>query len=304
MSASEKTLSDTAEFSLPTIEAAPEHPFLPRVQIDLAALSDRGKVRTNNEDHYLAVDFGRFLNCLHTNLPPGIVPERFEEIGYGFLVADGMGGEQAGEVASRLAIATLLESVLQTPDWIMAQEVPAVEEIERRNEARLQQVSETLAAAGEQDSQLTGMGTTMTMAISLGSHLLVTHIGDSRAYLLRKNRLHRLTHDHTFAQELADAGVIPVGEVATNRLRHVLTRSLGRRDHVQAQFRRADLHDGDRLLLCSDGLTEMLDDATIADILARHSTSADACRALVDRALELGGKDNVTVVLAAYSIAR
>lgn len=304
MQSKQKTLSDTVEFSVPSAGTAKGHNFLPQVEVDLAGLSDKGKVRTNNEDHYLAVNFGRFLTCLQTNLPPNTVPEKFDETGFGMLVADGMGGEQAGEVASRLAIATLLDLVLQTPDWIMSQREPLIDEVERRSAERFQAVSETLAAVAETDSQLHGMGTTMTLAISLGAHLLVVHIGDSRAYLLRDSKLHRLTNDHTFAQALADAGVIPIEEVAKNRLRHVLTRSLGRREPVQAEFRRTDLRDGDRLLLCSDGLTEMVDDAAIADILARHLISRDACASLVERALELGGRDNVTVVLAAYSITK
>lgn len=304
MSASKETISDTTEFSSPSVMASTVHSPLPQVRVDLAARSDQGKVRPNNEDHYLAVDFGRFLTCLQTNLPPGIVPEKFQETGYGLLVADGMGGERAGEVASRLAIKTLLELVLQTPDWIMTQEEPEIEEVERRAAARLQHVSETIAEAGDTDSQLHGMGTTMTLAISLGAHLLLVHVGDSRAYLFRQGRLHRMTHDHTFAQHLVDAGLIPVSALAKNRFRNMLTNSLGQHEPVQAELHRIDLQDGDRLLLCSDGLTDMVDDPAIADLLSRHSTSEDAAGALLDRALEQGGKDNVTVVLAAYSIAK
>ena len=296
-------LSDTALEAL-SLTPASRIPRLPQVQIDLASLSDRGKRRPNNEDHFLAVEFGRFLTCLQTNLAGGMVPAKFEQTGYGFVVADGVGGEVAGEVASGLAIATLVELVLETPDWIMAQDEPHVAEVERRTAEQLEQTSEVLAAEGARHPELRGMGTTMTLATSLGEHLLVAHIGDSRAYLFRRGRLLRLTRDHTYAQALFDAGVIPIAEVARHRLRNVLTRCLGGPDSAQAEFRRVTLQDGDRLLLCSDGLTEMVDDESISNILSSHESSNEACHALVDWALDAGGTDNVTVVLARYAIEK
>src|SRR5207244_12785033 len=127
------------------------------------------------------------------------------------------------------------------------------------------------------------------------------HGGDSRAYLCRGERLPRLTRDHTSAQALADAGLIAQEEVGTHRLRHVLTRALGAStDQAEADIERIGLADGDQILLCTDGLTEMVNDATIAVTLLGAGTAQQACQTLVEAALERGGKDNVTVVLARY----
>jgi serine/threonine protein phosphatase PrpC len=304
MTREEKKLSDTGVFEAPSPQYASRVPPLARVQVDLASLSDRGKKRLNNEDHFLALDFGRFMTCLQSNLPSGAVPTKFEQRGYGFAVADGMGGEAGGEVASGLAITTLVELALETPDWIMAQDEPLIDEVERRTAQRLEQTSEVLEAESRRNPELRGMGTTMTLAISLGDQLLVAHIGDSRAYLFRDGRLLRLTRDHTFAQALADSGVIPLADVARHRLRNMLTRCLGGPDSAEAEFRRVTLQNGDRLLLCSDGLTELVDDEGIGNVLSQHSSSIEACRALVDWALDAGGTDNVTVVLAGYTIEK
>ena len=147
------------------------------------------------------------------------------------------------------------------------------------------------------------MGTTLTVALSLGPDLTVAHVGDSRVYLLRRGALHRLTRDHTLAQELADLGEIPAGDVATHRLRHVLTQAIGVWEAGgEPEVRRFRLADGDRLLLCTDGLTEMVDDATIAAELGRDRSAADIGQALIDLALARGGRDNVTVVVAGYRI--
>ena len=143
----------------------------------------------------------------------------------------------------------------------------------------------------------------MTAALSLGDDLFVTQVGDSRAYLFRDGTLQRLTRDQTHAQLLADQGVISQQDVARHRLRHVLTNALGGfQKNVRVDIKRWKLADGDRLLLCSDGLTDMLDDAHIAEVLAREAGSDEACRLLVEGALENGGKDNITVVLARYGI--
>ena len=145
------------------------------------------------------------------------------------------------------------------------------------------------------------MGTTLTMALSLGTDLLIAHVGDSPAYLLRRGELHRLTRDHTLAQEMADHGQISARDVASHRYRHVLTHAIGIQGAGgEPEIRRFRLADGDRLLLCTDGLTDMVDDATIAAELRRRASSAEACRALIDLALDRGGRDNVTVVVAGY----
>jgi protein phosphatase len=170
-------------------------------------------------------------------------------------------------------------------------------------ERRFQQVQEALRGQAREDPSLSGMGTTMTLTCSLGADLLLIHAGDSRAYLFRQDRLHRLTSDHTMAQSLADVGVISPQDVATHPMRHMLTNVLGgRSDQVRMECRELRLADGDQILLCTDGLTDMVPDEAIVEVLRSAATAADACRALVDQALNSGGKDNVTVVLGRYRI--
>ena len=153
------------------------------------------------------------------------------------------------------------------------------------------------------EPKLRGMGTTITAAHSLGDDLFVTHVGDSRAYLFRKGKLQLLTRDQTQAQLMADIGMISQQEVAQHRLRHVLTNTLGGLENdVRVDIQRFKLADADRLLLCTDGLTDMVEGDVVAGVLATEESSDVACRRLVDLALESGGKDNVTVVLARYLI--
>ena len=143
---------------------------------------------------------------------------------------------------------------------------------------------------------LRDMGTTLSLALSLSDALIVAHVGDSRAYLFRGGELHRLTRDHTIGQQLADRD-----PAAAAHLSHVLTRCIGGCDTgCEPDVVQCRLADGDRLLLCTDGLTDMVDDASIARELGRGTSSDEVCRALVEQALDSGGRDNVTVVVATY----
>jgi protein phosphatase len=167
----------------------------------------------------------------------------------------------------------------------------------------IQDIDRRLTAESEADRRLFGMGTTLTMAYSVGEHLFLVHVGDSRAYLWRRGEMTRLTRDHTVAQALADAGQISPEEVRTHSRRHVLTSYLGgHRGKIQADVRWARLEDGDRLLLCSDGLTDMLEDDAILEVLNRREDSKHAVDVLLDKALQAGGKDNITVIVAGYTM--
>jgi protein phosphatase len=282
--------------------AAPQ-PFSSLVRIDVAARSHPGHHRPNNEDHFLVTRLGRTLETLITSLPAGDVPERTEEVNYVMVVADGMGGHAAGEVASRMAISALVGLALDVPDWIFKVDEGHAREIEQRSRTYVQDVGAMLVERGQREPALRGMGTTLTAARSLGRELLITHVGDSRAYLLRAGELHRLTRDHTYAQLLVDTGQLAASAVAGSRHRHVLTNALGgASENVHVDTDRLQLEDGDRLLLCSDGLTDLVDDATITSILLESVRSSDACERLVQRALDHGGGDNVTVIVAAYQL--
>lgn len=194
-----------------------------RARADISAVSDRGKVRTTNEDHFLTVQFGRMLTTLQTNIAADLVPERFAEMGYGMVVADGVGGAAAGDVASSMAISVGLNLALNSPKWNLRMTREEVQENMETWRRRFQQIDHILTERAEADPKLTGMSTTLTVACSVGTDLVLYHVGDSRGYLLRRGRLHRLTRDHTVAQELADAGMIDPDQVETHRLHHVLT---------------------------------------------------------------------------------
>jgi protein phosphatase len=274
-----------------------------RVQVDIAAQSHQGLARTTNEDHYLVMRFGRALEPLQTSLPLSLVPARSQEVGYGLLVADGVGGAVAGEMAARLALSTLLGLMLHTPDWILSETAEDTQRVIERMADRYERVHARLRNEGLADPKLAGMCTTMTLAVSLGHNAVIGHIGDSRAYLFRAGRLHQLTRDHTWAQAMVDTGQLSQEEAARHPMRHVLIRSLGGREHkVHGDFERALLVDGDQLLLCTDGLTSMVDNDTIVSVLSRAASSKEACQELVNAALGKGGEDNVTVTLARYHI--
>lgn len=287
---------DTMVWPATPVDAGPA----PELTGELAALSHQGRVRTNNEDHFLVVRFGRVLQTLMTNLPEGSVPDAVEDVGYGMVVADGMGGMAAGELASELAIRTLMHLVLATPDWIMDPQHLS-ERVMARFARRFQRIGEKLSDAARQDPSLAGMGTTMTLSCSVGAQLFIAHIGDSRAYLWRDGALHQLTRDHTMAQALVERGLLRPEEAMRNRLKHVLTRALGGSDrNFEPDVQGLTLHPGDQILLCSDGLSDMVQPTDIEAILRSAPSARQACEALIEHALESGGRDNVTVALARY----
>ena len=191
------------------------------------------------------------------------------------------------------------QAVKHSPKWGFKINKKEARELFERVRDHVQAIDETLTERSEADHRLFGMGTTLTVAYSVGVDLFIIHLGDSRAYLFRKADLQLLTKDHTVAQAMADAGYIAPEEVRHHRKRHVLTNFLGgHHGKVKADVRWLRLADGDRLLLCSDGLTDMVDDASIAEILLKHEKPKDAAQTLLDEALLRGGRDNVTIIVA------
>lgn len=265
------------------------------VVVDAAGRTHPGKVRESNEDNFHITRFGRYLRTVASSLAPPDAPDDFEQTGFGYAVADGVGGHAAGEVASRLAITLLIDLVLQTPDWIFAKETIHLETMMARARRRFGSVNDAVIAEAGARPGLRGMGTTLSLAISLGHDLIVAHVGDSPVYLFRGGKLHRLTRDHT-----VPTTVLGINPADATRLRLALTHAIGIPSAGGApDIGRMKLADRDRLLLCTDGLTDLVGEADIADELGRVSAD-DACQALVDRALERGGGDNITVVVASY----
>ncbi len=278
-----------------------------RVHADIAALTDIG-ARPNNEDAYVVYRLGRFMERVASNLPEGDLPERVDDSGHLLIVGDGVGGAAGGEVASRTAMLSLVDQILASPKWALKLDDPATRETEireliARSRAYLQQMHAVIRERQAIDPRYEGMGTTFTSAYAVGGDLFIMHVGDSRAYVLRAGRLFRITHDHTVAQEYADRGRLGQSEVDEHPLSHVLTRALGGPvETLESDTHHRDIEDGDRLLLCSDGLTKVASEDDIAATLKAHPASAAACRALVDLALARGGPDNITVIVAGYTV--
>jgi PPM family protein phosphatase len=225
-----------------------------------AAISDRGRVRKANEDAYWAVEFG-------------------------LAVADGMGGHQAGGLASETALAEV-DKLLPGPPRRPAKALPKV--FDRANKAVLSKARE---------SRREGMGTTLTLAVIKNYRAWIAHIGDSRAYLLRRGRLARITKDHSLVADLVRQGHITEKIAQSHPKRHVITKAVGSQQTIQPDVIVLDLQPRDRLILCTDGLSGYVDDDRIAE-LAAPGDPQTVCRRLIDAANKAGGLDNVTVVVA------
>jgi len=282
-------------------------PFRPRsaaVTVEFGVVTHPGLRRTTSDDHFLIVELGRSQRTIASSLPPGAVPDRFEELGFGMVVADGM-GPNGPEMASRLGLATLAQLVLQYGKWNVRVTERTAWEIVQRAEQFYRRVGETVTDASLQHPSLAGMSTTLTAAYSGGDELFVVHVGHSRAYLYRGGLLTRLTRDQTLAQRLAETGRTAPTELAAHDLRHVLTDALGRHaGEPDIEIQNYQLMDGDVVLLCTNGLTDVVEDDTIASVLgaAVGQPLDPQCQTLCNLALERGGPDNITVVLARYRI--
>jgi serine/threonine protein phosphatase PrpC len=295
------TVPDTTPLPrIATAGSGPKGQQSRQVAVDLGAASHPGLVRPNNEDSYLVARAERSLQTLLTNLPAGDVPGRASEQSFGLAVADGMGGQSAGEVASRVALRAVIEHVIATADWIMRDAAANSDRIEQRIVERFEAADRAVQEQARRNPRWAGMGTTMTLAVSSDAQLFLGHVGDSRAYLLRDGRLQVLTRDHSFAQTLADTGTISQEQVATHHLRNMLVRHIGGQA-TPIDVRHLRLQSGDQLLLCTDGLTDLVDLPAIEGVLQTASRAQAACEDLVGAALAAGGKDNVTVLVARYA---
>ncbi len=286
--------------SLSSISSPPPPPQVSSadVRVDLAAGTHVGKVRSRNEDNFHVVQFGRFFRTLLTSMSKDDVPNLSQETGYGFAVADGMGGMAAGDFASRLAIMHFVQLILETPDWILSDNEPYINEVIDRTARRFKEVNAAVIERAEAQPNLSGMGSTLSLAFSYGDLLVVANVGDSPAMLSSDGKLHRLTDDHTLGERMSRQGL-----PNAKRFHHVLTNAIGMRETGgEPDIRRFRLADGDSLLICSDGLTRHVNDATIASELTRNDSASVICDSLIAKALEGGGTDNVTVIVARYQI--
>ncbi len=245
------------------------------------ALTDQGLQRDHNEDAFWVPEPGHFS------------PEQLARYGALYLVADGMGGHQAGEVASGLAVRRIPHAFYADPDPDRAQALARA----------VQQANAEIRQAAREDAHRAKMGATLVAAVLQGQRLHIAHAGDSRAYLWRAGRLRRLTEDHTWVNDRHREGILTAEEVAHHPLRHVITRSLGGDPQLTLEMATYSVQPGDLLLLCSDGLSGEVPEATIGQLLGAQPP-AQAAASLIQAANAAGGADNVTVVIVPVEATR
>lgn len=269
---SKKQQADTGEERRPEPAPAPGHESLPvkdRMDADVVtghsarlswgSRSDVGLVRGHNEDSFLVQD-----------------PV--------FAVCDGVGGHAAGEVASAIAVRTISQLAPDTAD-------------DARLGAAVEEANSAIISAAQSGQGRDGMGCTASAVVIDGSRMAVAHVGDSRVYLLSGGVLVRITHDHSYVEELVDAGEITADEARVHPSRSIITRALGSDPDMYADHFTLDVHAGDRIIICSDGLSSMVPDAKIESVAISCATPQAAADTLVSAALEGGGHDNVTVIV-------
>jgi PPM family protein phosphatase len=270
--------------------------FSPRVLA--AGATDKGKVREKNEDHFAIAQLTRamYIRASSLNQPPALLGEVVR--GSLFVVADGMGGHNAGEHASALAVVTIEDFLLNTLSWFFRlQGDNLVAEFQQA----LRAADDRIYAESQRRPGMRGMGTTVTLAYALDDILYVAHAGDSRLYIARGGTLYQVTSDHTLVNELVQNRVIPPEAARTHPMRNIITNTLGGdRPGVRPEIHKIKLEPGDAVLLCSDGLTEHVRDEEIGQLIAAEEDPAAVCNRLVARANELGGSDNITAVLARF----
>ncbi len=241
--------------------------------IEFHAALDPGRARSNNEDS-VAVEQDAALAVL----------------------ADGMGGYNAGEVASHMLTSFVANELGR---WLREASRRAGDaDVRRAMDICVDNANRAIFNAANANPQYAGMGTTLVLVVFRESRLLVGHVGDSRCYRMRAGRLQQITRDHSLLQEQIDAGLITVEQAAFSANKNLVTRAVGVEDTVLLETHQHELQLGDLYLLCSDGLSDMLDDASIAQVLLAYDSLAAAAQALIDAANEAGGKDNISVVLA------
>jgi PPM family protein phosphatase len=239
-------------------------------QLESFGITDIGRVREHNEDAWAAYpDHGLFI------------------------LADGMGGHSAGEIASKEAVTFLYAYVKK---WIPSQKI-SIEEAKAFFKEAYSEVNSRIYEKGEQDQELKGMGTTLCSLFFLQKRVIVAHVGDSRIYRLRKSKLEPLTEDHSLVCELLALEAIQPEEVEAFPYKHILTRAIGTHPRVASTINSADVEPHDLFMLCSDGLSNYVPCEQMEEILTTDASLSHKGQALVDLAMEQGGGDNVTLIL-------
>ncbi len=289
-------IAETVPLTKPSV-AAEKYFFKSAIALafEFGAASHAGLSRAENQDHYIVVRRRRTQELLLSNVPKGeLVPPADES--FGMAVADGMSATSRGDLASRLAIRAAWELAGRTTSWIMKLADLGKDELSERVEGFTYLMQKAFEEEAEANPEFADSGTTWTLAYLVSSFAVVANIGDSPCFLWREGIMGRISTEHTVEQEFVAAGVRP--EIA-GKYRHMLTRCFGSnmRD-VRPAVHHLRLQSGDQLLLCTDGLTDLVGLDGIAQCLDESPSAQSACDELMELALAAGGKDNVTAVLA------
>jgi protein phosphatase len=267
--------------------AEPEHR---EIYVRVFGRTDVGQVREHNEDNFLVADLSKASRGLMETDRRQLVGER----GTLLAVCDGMGGAAAGEVASQLAVDIVYQRMVANDPPIDR------DDLADRLVGAIESAGNRIFAEAKADRTRRGMGTTSTVAALMDNHLFLGQVGDSRGYLLRGDRLVQVTRDQSLVNQLIEAGQLTEEEAETFEHNNIILQALGTADSVQVDLTYVDLRVGDTLLLCSDGLSGMVRNDEIREILLSYEEPLEACRELTDRANQAGGHDNVTVVVAKF----
>jgi PPM family protein phosphatase len=264
------------------------------IHVSLFGMSDVGQVRKNNEDNFVVCN----LTTGEVGLSPSLREHTVGVYGSLFMVADGMGGEASGEVASQLAAVTVpkrlydnlksLGTVSEANFVILLREA-----IEYANQIIFQKAQGNPAYRG--------IKTTTTAAALFGQYLLVGQVGDSRAYMVRNKKITHLTRDQTFLNYLKDIGAELPADPEKDSRKSILTQAVGSSETLDVKVTYAKVLQGDRILLCSDGLYNMVPEPEILDTASRENELADKCKVLIEKANAHGGNDNITLIMAEFS---
>jgi protein phosphatase len=275
----------------------------PALAVTAFGITDKGRVRPSNEDQFVIAELTKTMHILHTSLPEPKT-QFGSEHGHLFLVADGMGGARAGEQASALAVVAIEQFTLNTFRWFFHSGGPEAQAVLAQFQTALRQADARILEEAAEHPELSGMGTTVTMAYHLDAQLCVVHVGDSRAYMYEDGELHQVTEDHTVTADMVRRGDLQPEAAARHKFRHLITNVIGGNEALRyVEAHALQVQAGDRLLLCSDGLTEMLTNEAIAATLHEEPDPEAACKRLVAQANEAGGRDNITVLIVRFDAA-
>ncbi len=263
------------------------------IRVKLFARTDVGQIREHNEDNFLVADLSRkSRGLLEANRSGALGPH-----GSLFAVCDGMGGAAAGEIASQLAVDILYERMVE---GLLEGHPLSRNELARRLVRAIEAAGLRIFQEAKLDRTRRGMGTTVTAAALVDDHLFFAQVGDSRGYLLRQGNLVQLTRDQSLVNQLIEAGQLTEEEAETFEHNNIILQALGTADSVQVDLTFCELRRGDKLLLCSDGLSGMVRFEDIREALRSMPEPIDACKSLTERANQAGGHDNITVIVAEF----